>query len=174
MRKPIMMMMQTGGFRVPLLDHALLSLPYLLMLLSTNARRCAAECAAGPARAAGQYGAAAAWLDELRRRAFPFAPARAGGARPCATTCVSIHSFAQVFFGFVIPTAALAAFEEHARLDFLAFHGGTPFHASARALLSYSAALLPLAAALVWAALPLALEAAGAARAAAAALGRWR
>jgi hypothetical protein len=150
-RKPLFLVLSSFGYRLPLASHAATNGFALLLFLRTNPRRCAAECAAGYG---GQYAAAARWLDALARRSFVFAPAlRAAPPHSCAAACCGVNAFAQVVLGFLLPTAALAALEEDARLEFLTDGlGGTPFYQRARALLGYSAALAPLAAAAVWAA----------------------
>ncbi len=100
--------------------------------------------ALGP-RYAAQYARLARWLDALRRRVFAFSATRAEGCAPCAQACGSVDAFGIVFLGMLVPCAVLAAHEEAARLDFLVEHGGSPFYASLRGALLYSAAVAPFA-----------------------------
>ena len=142
--------MQTFGYRIRLSRHVWLILITMVLILSSNPARCAVECGARADFYSLHYERIARPLRPLKGL-WVFAPRLEDRASTCVEQCIAIHAYAQLLFGYLVPTAILGAMEEGSRLQFLQERGcGRPWHVRTAALLAYSALLLPLAALIAW------------------------
>jgi hypothetical protein len=144
--------MQTFGYRVRLSLHVWLLAPMLALLMASSHRRCGVECRAPAAEYyAPHYEAIVAPFLPMQSLAV-FAPQTLALPTGCWQRCVAVHSFVQMFVGFLAPSAILAALEEDSRLQFLEDRGGPGWLLRFKGLAAYTV-LLMLPAAVVVAAL---------------------
>jgi hypothetical protein len=139
--------LQSFGFRAPLVHHIWLTLMTLVTLFYFQIPRCSTECTSGTFYS-DLYISCLQFLSRLQRL-IP-GPVRVNVLETlsCKQMCFVTNAFTLTFVGFLVPSLILAAVEEPSRAFVLMRYGGTPFYHSAKTLLLFTFAILPFVAAL--------------------------